>query len=300
LKKEENTPTLDFLSETVFLAGHFPPEVSRAMEDEFADLLDRLGYSVLRKRDVKSGIDVIAIFSGEPANPRLPNKCILLRPSFAPEGITGFSLKRGDFNERDVNELLEKIERSRNLNDKILNSLKGAVLVTNYIKTETELDKLYARKVNCWDGRRLTFYAAKARTIFDLASKGPVKEVGIENINNASYLVGTETLPRAILTKIVVWIDDHSKDLIISYDHTKNILNFIYDKSLRPITDSSQLDVQALIKIHILGIAEKTLVGKAYFEYALKETASHPQVVFSATPEIFEYGAAPWTTLLKL
>lgn len=294
--------TLDSLSESVFLTGHFPPEVGRAMEDEFADLLDRIGYSVLRKRDIKSGIDIIAIFSGEPVNPKLPNKCTLLKPSFAPEGITGFSLKRGDFNESDVEELLEKIEKARKFDDKTLDykSLLGAVLVTNYIKTETELDKLYSRGVYCWDGRRLIFYAAKARTIFDMASKGPVKEVAIKNISNISYLIGTRTLPRAILAEIAVWIDNHSKDLVISYDHTKNMLNFIYERTLKPIAEYSQLDIQVLLNIHVLGIAEKTLVGKAYFEYALKEAASHPNVVFSATPGIFEYGAAPWTTLLKL
>lgn len=284
------------------MAGHFPPEVGRAMEDEFADLLDRIGYNVLRKRDPKSGIDVIAVFSGGPANPKLPNKCILLRPSFAPSGLTGFSLKRGDFNEGDVTELLKKIERARTFDDKTLNykSLEGAVIVTNYIKTETELDKLYYRNVYCWDGRRLIFYAAKARTIFDMASKGPVKEVAIESVNNVSYLIGTRTLPNAILAEIAVWIDNHSKDLIIGYDHTKSILDFIYEKSLKPIAESSQLDIQALMKIHVLGIAEKTLVGNAYFDYAVKETSSHPNVFFSVNPQIFEYGAALWTTLIKL
>ena len=285
------------------MAGHFYPEVGRAMEEEFADLLDRIGYNVLRKRDPKSGIDIIAIFSGEPASPKLPNKCTLLKPSFAPNGLTGFSLKRGDFNEMDVNELLDKIKKARAFDDKTLDykGLKGAIIVTNYIKTELELERLYSKGVYCWDGRRLIFYAAKARTIFEMAIKGPVKEVTVERISNASYLIGTRTLPdaNAISAEISVWIDDHSKDLIIGYDHTKNILSFIYEKSLKPIVDSSQLDVQATLKIHVLGIAEKALVKKAYSDYAV-ETSKHPNVFFSANPQIFEYGAAPWTTLIRL
>lgn len=300
MKKKGNGPTSNFLSETVHLAGHFPGEVGRTMEDEFAGLLDRLGYEVLRKRDIKSGIDIIAKFTGEPAKPELPKKCTLLKPAFSPKGTTAFSLKRGDFVESDVDELIKKIQRARTLDDEIPKSIEGGIMVTNYTRTETELDKLHSKGVHCWDGRRLIFYAAKARTVSELAFKGPVREVAIESLNNASYIIQTETLPRAILANIAVLIDDHNKNLMVSYDHTKNILAFVYNKSLKPIVESSQLDVQALFKIHILGIAEKTLVEQAYADYALKEESSHPQVVLSAVPTILQYGAAPWTALFQL
>jgi hypothetical protein len=48
----------------------------------------------------------------------------------------------------------------------------------------------------------------------------------------------------------------------------------------------------------ILGIAYKDLVENAYMDYA-REESNHPQVDFS-TPMIFQYGAAPWTSILQL
>jgi hypothetical protein len=300
LKEKENGHISNFLSETIHLAGHFYPEVGRAMEDEFADLLDRLGYSVLRKRDIKSGLDIIANFVGEPAKPKFSNKCILRKPSFAPKNTTAFSLKREDFTEADVSELVEKTQKAKNSDDEVLKSIEGAIIVTNYTKTEDELDKLLSKSVYCWDGRRLIFYAAKARTISDLAFKGPVEEVVIESFGNATYIIQKETLPRAILTNVAVFIDDHNKKLMVSYDHIKNILTYVYDHSFKKIVESTQLDVQALFKIHVLGIAEKALVEKAYIDYAVKEESAHPQVVFSAVPTIFQYGSAPWTALLQL
>jgi hypothetical protein len=269
------------------------------MEDEFADLLDRLGYSVLRKRDVKLNLDIVAKFAGGPTKPEFPNECVLSKPSFAPKGTTAFSLKRGDFTNADVSELIDKAKRAKDTGDEVLKSIEGAVIVTNYIKTESELDRLLSQGVHCWDGRRLIFYAAKARTVADLAVRGPVKEIGIEAFNNATFIVQKETLPGAILTNVAVFIDDHDKKLMISYDHGKNILSYVYDHSLKPIVDSSQLDVQADFKIHVLGIAEKELVEKAYTEYAHDEHA-HPQVFFSAVPKIFQYASAPWTVLLQL
>lgn len=282
------------------MSGHFPPEVGRAMEDEFAVLIERLGYRVLRKRDVKSGLDIIAKFDGRPINPKPLNPCDLIRPLFAPEGITAFSLKRGDFRKSDVDELLEKAKKVKSFSDdKVLRSIRGKVMVTNYSKSEVELNKLLSKNVYCWDMRRLIFYSAKARSSFDLAEKGPVEEVLVRGAIKASYLMETETGTDAILTNVIILVDDHDPNLVIGYDHIKNILVYIYKKSLKPIVKSTRLDVQSLFKFHILGVADKGTVENAYLDYA-KEESYHPQVVFSAMPIIFQYGAAPWTTLLKL
>lgn len=269
------------------------------MEDEFANLIERLGYRVLRKRDIKSGIDIIAKFADEPI-PKPPKSCSLLRPFFSPDAVTAFSLKRGDFGKDDVDDLTKKVERAKSIvGDIVLKSINGAVMVTNYSKTEGKLDKLLQNNVYCWDSRRLIFYSAKARSAFDLAQKGPVVETGFDGTIKASYLMETETATKAILANVTIMIDDHDKNLILGYDHMRNILTFVYQKSLRPIVGSTRLDVQVLFKIHILGIADKNLVEHAYSDYA-KEQSHHPQVVFSAAPVIFQYGAAPWTALLQL
>lgn len=305
MRKKENGLTSSFLSETILLSGnfapkvggHFFPEVGRVMEDEFAVLIERLGYRVDRKRDEKSGLDIIAHFHGEPINPKPPYECSLLKPFFAPEGRTAFSLKRGDFTQKDVDELLEKIKNTRNLKEEIYKSLRGASIVTNYTKTEAQLDNLSARSVYCLDGRRLIFYAAKARYVLELAFKGPLIEEVIEGLDKASYLIQTQTGTGSILANIVILIDDHNRNFTMGHDDVQHMFKHIYEKSLKPMVDKTRLDVQVAFKFHILGIADKAIVENAYIDYARKQE-NHPKVVFSQPFAMFQYGAAPWATLL--
>lgn len=285
----------------ILLAGHFPPEVSRIMEDQFAALLEKLGYRILRKRDPKSGLDIIAQFNGGPI-PKPKNRCALLRPVFSPDGTTAFSLKRGNFRESDVAELLGKVKKVAGTDgDKTLRELQGQVMVTNYSKTESEVDRLFSRSVYCWDIRRLIFYSAKARVTRDLATRGPVREVRTERGIKASYLIETDEKigSAAIKINIVVFLDDHNPDTSLGGDITKRVLGEIYSKTLEEIVQTTDLDVFATLSIHNLGILDGPLVRGAYHDYA-GDSALHPRVTFAAVPNIFEYGAAPWATVLNL
>lgn len=283
------------------LSGHLPPEIGRAMENSFVSLLYRLGYTVDRERDVESGLDVIARFYGEPLNPRTPNPSKLLLPSFAPKGLTAFSLKRGDFGNKDVTELIEKVQGAKASSDRLLSSLESMVIATNFFKGEGEIDDALTKHVYCWDGRRLIFYSAKARTAQELGLRGSVEEVAIEGVSNSSYLIERETSIESkniILANVAIFVDDHTKELIISSDHTKRILEYIYEKSLKGIVESTHLDIQVPLEIHVLGIADENLVRCTYSEYAV-ESSRHPKVFFSAEPMVFQYGAAPWATLFS-
>jgi hypothetical protein len=279
------------------LSGHFPPEKGRAMEDSFIDLLYRLGYMVYTGRN-GTGLDVIAEFYGKPVHPTLTYQCKLLPPFFAPRGVTAFSLKAGDFAKRDIDELVEKFQKARNLQEFYLKKLEGMVIVTNYTKAEKEINNLLSKKVYCWDGRRLIFYSAKARAIQELWSRGPLQEIPIEVMKNSSYLIETETtgtLKNAILANVHIFIDDHNSKSALGSECIEKILSYIYENSLKQIVESTQMDVQAFLKFHILGIADKTVVKNTYIKYARE--SRHPQVVFSIEPVIFQYGAAPWATL---
>ena len=284
------------------MKGHFPPEVGRAMEDDFAILLERLGYRVLRKRDVKSGLDIIAEFDGNPINPKPKNRCNLLPPKFSPEGITAFSLKRGNIGKTDIDELLFKVIKTREfIEDKVLSSINGSIIVTNYTKTEKELDDILANGIYCWDIRRLIFYSSKVRSNYELSSNGPTWEMICNGKENTSYLLetGDKIGSGAILLNVIIFVDDHEKELILGHDHIINILEDIYKNSFRPIINSTGLDIQTRFKIHILGIADINLVETGYKEYA-ENSSLHPRAVFSAKPMIFQYGAAPWMPILHL
>jgi len=280
------------------LSGHFPVEIGRVMEDSFIGLLYRLGYTVSRGTDFESKLDIIGKFYGHPINPNLPHMCTLLPPFFAPIGTTAFSVKRGNFGAKDVKELIDKVQKAKSSKNETLKSLEGMIIVTNFIRTEKDLDALLSKNVYCWDGRRLIFYSAKARAIQELTSRSSVQEIAIEGVNNSSYLIEIETetseeLKNVISTNIVVFIDDHNKDLIISGDHIERMLEYIYKKSLGPIVDSTQMDVRVLLEIHALGVVHESIVKNSYNKY-VKESSLHPQVFFSAEPSIFQYGSAPW------
>jgi hypothetical protein len=270
------------------------------MEDSFVSLLYGLGYTVIRRCDIESGLDVIAKFYGEPISPTTAYPCKLMKPAFAPDGLIAFSLKRGDFANKDVAELIEKVRKAKESRDELLTSVKSKVIATNFFKGEGEIDDIFAKEVHCWDGRRLIFYSAKARVVQELGSRGPTNEIAVEGVNNTSYLIETETskrLTNVLLANMAVFVDDHLKELVISSDHIEKILKFVYEKSLKRIVESTQLETQALLEIHVLGIANEKLVRDAYNRYAI-ENASHPKIFFSAEPVIFQYGAAPWATLL--
>jgi hypothetical protein len=283
------------------LSGHLPPEIGRAMENSFVSLLYRLGYTVDRERDVESGLDAIARFYGEPLNPRTSYSCKLLLPSFAPKGLTAFSLKRGGIVNSDIAELVSKVQAAKTSKDKLLSSLESMIIATNFFKTESEIDDILTKDVHCWDGRRLIFYSAKARTAQELGQRGPVEEVAIEGLSKGSYLIETETSAESknvIIANVAIFVDDHTKELIISSDHAKKILEYVYVKSLKGIVEYAHLDIQVPLEIHVLGIADEKLVRNAYSEYAVDKSL-HPSVFFSAEPMIFQYGAAPWATLFS-
>ena len=103
----------------------------------------------------------------------------------------------------------------------------------------------------------------------------------------------------SLLTNSLIFIENYEEKIIISYDHIVTILDDIYQRSLKPIIDTTKFDIVIKFKIHILGLADNELVTNGYLEYA-KETARHPNVTFIAEPEIFQYGAAPWLPILKL
>jgi len=267
------------------------------MEDEFAALLEYLGFRVLRKRDPKSGLDIIAKFHGEPIPPT-QFRCNLQEPIFSPTGKIAYSLKRGDFTAADVRELLEKVQIARGfVDDDVLRDITGSVMVTNYSKTEDKVDELRTENVYCWDIRRLIFHSIKTRLCYELANKGPVFEHRYPDRIKGSYLQETDRrINGMILINICIFVDDHDKNTTIGYEETKYILESMYDISLKNIIESTQLDIQTNIQFHILGLADNDGMISAYLDYGSTQEA-HPRMQLLPKPKIFEYGAAPWMAI---
>lgn len=283
------------------MSGHYSPEVGRAFEDGFIILLERLGYRIWRKRDTRTGLDVVATFNDVPIYPNQHQSCILQKPIFAPNGVIAFSAKKGNFTERDIRELLEKIERGDTvIINKIPKPINRGIIVTNYTKTESKLRELLEREIFCWDIIRLLFYANKARICFNLSQSSSVKEYLIEEEINGSYLLSPRTLENGIMQiDIIILIDEHRKKYTISADHLTLILRYIYEKSLVPILESIPLDIQARFEIHILNLADRELLDKAYAQFA-GSREEHPRVTYLRDFKIFSYVSSPWMPFLNL
>jgi hypothetical protein len=268
------------------------------MEDGFSFLIERLGFRIDRRREQKTGLDIITHFEGEPL-PKHPRECKLLRPCFMPTGTVVISVKRGDISNSDINEVIDYTKNAKATGDDFYQSVDGIVIVTNYTKTEGKLNDISKKKnIFCWDGRRLIFYAAKARYSQELALKGRVLEERIDSkgYEKFSYLIQTQTGNQVILANIVVLLDEHDPNFSLGADHIKFVLKYIYDTSLKPMVKAN-IDIQAAFTWMILGIADKDLVTTAYNDYSGDES-QHPKVTFSSRPQIFLYGAAPWANLL--
>jgi len=273
------------------------------MENSFADLLERLGYNVLRKRDTKSGLDIIAEFKGQPKSKELFQECRLLPPFFSPDAkdISAFSLKTGNFGLKDVTELVEKVKKATELEDDVLQKLRGKVIVTNYSKTETEIDKLRSADIFCWDIRRLIFYSAKAETIQNLARMSEVEEIalsGIEGLTGTSYLRGTIIQENGIITNIAIFVDSHDSKLIVSSDHMTKMLAYTYEKSLKTLAKESQNKINVKFEVHVLGLANEELLKSSYSRYS-RDFALHPKVLFNDEPFLSQYASAPWSILFR-
>ena len=282
------------------MLGHFAQEVGNAMEEEFTSLVEGLGYQVKRKRNPRPGIDLIADFTGKPI-PETPKVDILQRPLFSPDGVTAFSIKRGDFKPKDVADLLEDIVEAKSSNDNLLKSIVGGVIVTNHTKTEGEIDKLLQEGVYCWDIRRLIFYAMKARIVREHSKTRPLRENLLPKKFKGSYLLETNGVLEGttLSVYIVIFIEDHH--VMLAHDHITDILTHIYEDSLDPIVRATNFNVSVTAMIHVLGLANPHTAKRAYTDYAGSQS-KHPRVSFSAASPflIFQYGAAPWTPVLRL
>ena len=155
-------------------------------------------------------------------------------------------------------------------------------------------------------GQRLFYFRLQvfdaAQVIQNLASKGPVTESVIPDMNLTSCIVEIETsekLKNVLLASVAVLIDDQSKELTIGSQHMERILALIYENSFRTLVERPpHFDIQVSLEIHALGIVNETIAKNAYLKYA-KDTSAHPKVFFPPEFAMFQYGAAPWSILFR-
>lgn len=281
------------------LSGHYNPEVGRAFEDSMIILLERLGYVIWRRRDVKTGLDVVMTFYGDPNSYK--HSCEIFPPSFSPNGIIAISAKKGGYTERDVKELLKKVnERERVKVDGVEKEIESCILTSNQTMTESKINKLLARGVYCWDLTRILFYANKTRICRELSINNPIREHKISEIKNVSYLMQLNEIKEDFqYAHIVIFYDEHKKEDILTADTFIHILEKIYETQLMKILEPTPLKLEISIEIHSLDYTDYETLESVYKKYA-QDVDKHPNVTYPIELKIYSYSANPWMPFLNL
>jgi hypothetical protein len=266
------------------------------MEDEFENLLEKLAYRILKRRNISPPFDFICDF---PRRPLDGSKGPSLRiPWFSPAGRTAFSVKEGALRKKDVTELRNGCRSARHSRKALLKQISGGVLATNDVLPNSKIKKIRKLGVYCWDMRRLLFYSTKARIVSMIPAKGHGVEYRFDLFEEASCLLspGAQDSSSVVLKGDILY-DDHESDL--GSDDVSDILRQTYRIALSPVAKNSLYPVRAEISLHVLGMVNPHLARNAYDEFRRDET-SHRGVALgdTSTFRVHQYRPAAWASLL--
>jgi len=274
------------------LPGHFSQILGDSAEDDLYALAIVMGYNVIRRRNLDPGIDFIANFSGQ-----VFENATLLKPPFSPPGATAFSVKSGDFSQRDLEELVNYVARCANSNDPTLKTILGGVLVSGVIKSVGQINSILSQNVYCWDARRLIFYSVKAKKVESNSELGPVREHPLSVPLKGGFMFTIHEMSSTTIDAIAdVFVDDHNQD--IQGDHISSILSRIHDVAVSPVVQSTQRNVRLKLSLHALGPIQRPIAEAAYERY--RREAPSTLLLYPTTElELQSYATGPWTAIFR-
>jgi len=290
------------------LTGHLAPYIGSSAERDVKKLLEALGYSILRENVIHPNIDKVIKFIGIP-KPEPQNQCFLQKPIFSPpsEDIIAVSIKQRDIRISDIKQLLEDIEEAKLCEDPTLHNISSGLIITNFTKLPSEINRYFEMGIYCWDLRRLFFYASKINRLRHMSSIGPVREFIIDSPSlniKASYLRllnPSYESKNTIVGKFVIFIDEHDSEFIYSADHHTEVLEYIYSKEIKPMIEQRDFNVYSQFEVHVLGKAAPELIRNSYIEFSRRYLRSNEKgigALFAADIPIYQYGVSPWSILI--
>jgi len=275
------------------LPGHFSQILGDSAEEDFYALALDIGYNVIRRRNLRPGIDFIAEFRGT-----VFQNAALLKPPFAPEGLVAFSVKAGETQPADVTELTDYISECRQSPDATLQRVQGGVLVAGSMKTANQINSILLQGVYCWDARRLIFHSIKAKKVAANSELGPVTEHALSPDLNGTFIFTIHDMhPTDIDAVADVFIDDHNRE--IQGDHLSSILTSIYQAAVLPTVQSTHRLVRLKLSVHALGPIMRQVVQQMYESHRRQ-----PQPSLLLRPvtdlELQSYATGPWTAIFRV
>ena len=140
----------------------------------------------------------------------------------------------------------------------------------------------------------------EVQTVQTLSTKGPVTEKLVADMRQTSYVTEVETsqnVKNVLNANVLVFNDDHDKDLTIGSEHIEKILKSIHNE-LKAVYERTNFDIMVSLSLHALGIVKEDVVKSAHKKYS-QEANANGRVFFPANIPIFQYGAAPWAVLFR-
>lgn len=285
------------------LAGHLGPLLGDTAEKDVRNLLEILGYSIIREPNITPNIDKIIKFIGKP---KLPNNipCKIIKPLFSPEGIIAISIKKGAFGNSDVKDLLTDIMNAKKSDDETLKNINSGMILSNNTINPNQIDKILKNGIYCWDLTRLLFYASKCRCLKTLSYDGAIRENILKTKINATYIRQwkiSDLKDNTIEGIFKIFIDEYKDDFIYSRDHHEQILDIIFNEEIKPLVEERDLNVYAQFEIHVLNIANVELIKKTHIDCSqkyIRDKMGEIKITFKADLPIYRYRTSPWSVLI--
>ena len=275
------------------MSGHLAQILGDVMEDEFSNLLEKLAYRIIQRRNIAPPLDFICDFLRRPLDGSQGPS--LRTPWFSPAGKTAFSVKEGALRKKDVTELKKACQSARRSSRQHLKRLSGAVLVTNEVLPLFKIDRIRGDGIYCWDMRRLLFYSIKARLANSEAHRAV--EYPLKLFEEASCLVrpGRATSAR-IRLNVDIFFDDHHCNL--TSNDVADVLRETYGVSLASIARRIPYSVAAKLSLHVLGMVDPALARKSYEEF--KQEMSHKGITLDDVSNflVCQYRPSAWSAAL--
>jgi len=224
--------------------GERARSIGSEAETKAWNFLRTLGYRIEDKNNEQYDIDCIAVF---PSN---DNKSALVRPRFAPDGLTAFEVTEETLRKRKVTNFKSKIERYNTDNPE--DRVQGGILLVDQKISPKMIGYMKNQDIWGWGLSRQRLYKEKWG-IFHAWKEtlGLTMEVVLDE--NASYLVCSTPPPTKSdkLLHFAIFLDDDFHKL--SLRRVIEMLDRVKDASITPLTKIGISPINIHIEFHSVG-----------------------------------------------
>jgi len=205
--------------------------------------LRNLGYKATERNEEEYDIDCLALF------PQGISKYELIKPRFAPNGLTAIEVTEESLRKTKVTEFREKIERYNG--DHPEEVIEGGILLVDQKISPKLIGFMRERGIWGWGSNRQRLYKEKWGTYYAWKDTlGPTVEIALDD--TCSFLLGSTPPPTKSdkLLHFAVFMDTDSQ---LSMRKVEEILSRIKGDFISPLLEIGISPVNIHVEFHSLG-----------------------------------------------